>query len=66
MYKLCIAIVMCCALFSRGSAAPKFLDAHPRSQPESPVEKNDGLQEEIEGQESIISKVRETPLYFFV
>ncbi|XP_072245740.1 olfactomedin-like 2Ba [Leuresthes tenuis] len=57
MYKLCIAIVMSCALFSRGSAAPKFLDAHPKSQLESPVEKNDGFQEEIEGQESIISKL---------
>ena len=55
MYKLCIIIVMCCALFPWCSAAPKILGADPRSEFE--VEQNEGLQEEIAGQESILSKV---------
>lgn len=67
MYKLCIAIVMCCAFFPRGSAAPKTWVTDPRSQPESLAEQNDRLQEEVDGQESILSKVggKVTFLYFF-
>lgn len=52
MYKSCIVIVMCCAFFPRGSAAPKTLVADLRSQL-----RNDTLQEELDGQESILSKV---------
>lgn len=59
MYKLCIAILMCCACFPRGSAAPKTWGADPRSQPESNAEQNDMLQEEVDGQESILSKTPE-------
>ncbi|XP_010785172.1 olfactomedin-like protein 2B [Notothenia coriiceps] len=55
MYKLCIIIVMCCALFPWCSAAPKILGADPRSEFEA--EQNEGLQEEIAGQESILSKL---------
>ncbi|XP_031174092.1 olfactomedin-like 2Ba [Sander lucioperca] len=57
MYKLCIGIVMCCAFFPRGSAAPKTWAADPRSEIESEAEQNDRLQEEIDGQESILSKL---------
>ena len=56
MYKLCI-IVMCCAFLSWGSAAPNFLDVNPRSQLENSAEQSEELQEETQGQESIISKV---------
>ncbi|XP_041861716.1 olfactomedin-like protein 2B isoform X2 [Melanotaenia boesemani] len=56
MYRLC-AVIVCCAVFSRGFAAPKSLGEDPRFQLESSVEETDGLQEEIEGQESIISKL---------
>lgn len=57
MYKLCIVIVMCCAFSPRGFAAPKTMGADPRSQLESIEEQNDRLQEEIDDQESILSKV---------
>ncbi|XP_056235500.1 olfactomedin-like 2Ba isoform X1 [Seriola aureovittata] len=57
MSKLCIVIVMCCACFPRGFAAPKTLGADPRSQVQSNAEQNDRLQEEIDGQESILSKL---------
>ena len=68
MYKLCIAILMCCACFPPGSAAPKSWGADPRSEPESNAEQNDMLQEEVDGQESILSKVggKVTFLYFSV
>lgn len=68
MYTLCIAIVMCCAFFPRSSAAPKTWGPDPRSQPESKTEQNDRLQEEVDDQESILSKVgaRSTLLYFFM
>lgn len=64
MYKLCIVIVMCCALFPLGSAAPKTLFAD-TSRLESNAERNDGLQEELDGQESILSKVGENIHFFF-
>lgn len=54
MFKLWIAVVTCCALFHWASAAPK---SDPRSQPESRAEENDTLEEELEGQESILSKL---------
>ena len=57
MYKLGIVIAMCCAFCPRGSAAPKTLGADPRSQLESNAEQNERLQEEIDGQESILSQV---------
>uniref|UniRef100_A0A1A8VD15 Olfactomedin-like 2Ba n=1 Tax=Nothobranchius furzeri TaxID=105023 RepID=A0A1A8VD15_NOTFU len=58
MFKLFHVIVLCCAFFSRGSAAPKpSLNADWRSQPDNGAEQNEELQEEVEGQESIISKL---------
>ncbi|KAM7388326.1 hypothetical protein PAMP_024510 [Pampus punctatissimus] len=57
MYKVCIAILTCCAFWPWGSAAPKTWVADPRSQPENKAEQNDNLQEEIDGQDSIISKL---------
>ncbi|XP_040897019.1 olfactomedin-like 2Ba [Toxotes jaculatrix] len=57
MYKLCIAIVMCCALNPRGFAFPMTMGADPGSQLEMNAEQNERLQEEIEGQESILSKL---------
>lgn len=58
MYKLCAVFVMWCALFPRVSAAPKTWGEDPRLQFESKAEQNDKLQEEVDGQESILSKVR--------
>lgn len=57
MYKLRIAIVMCCAFLPWGSAAPKTWLADPTSQPESNEERNERLQEELDSQENILSKV---------
>ncbi|XP_061594125.1 olfactomedin-like 2Ba [Cololabis saira] len=60
MYTLWIATAICCAFSSRGSAAPKFLAADPqqRSQlEESSAEQSEVLQEEIQSQENIISKL---------
>ncbi|XP_022059499.2 olfactomedin-like 2Ba isoform X1 [Acanthochromis polyacanthus] len=57
MHKLWIVVVMCCALFHWGSAAPKSPGTEPRSRPESSAEENDTLEEELEGQESILSKL---------
>ncbi|XP_069551153.1 olfactomedin-like 2Ba [Brachyistius frenatus] len=57
MYKLCIVILMCCAFFSCGSTAPKSSGAGPRSQLESTAGENDNLQEEIDSQQSILSKL---------
>lgn len=48
---------MCCAFFPSGSAAPKTRGADPRSEFESETEQNESLQEEIDGQESILSKL---------
>ncbi|KAM6921127.1 olfactomedin-like 2Ba [Xenentodon cancila] len=59
MYKLCFITAICCAFSSWGSAAPKFPATNPpqRSQLESGAEQSEVLQEEIKGQESIISKL---------
>ncbi|XP_039985167.1 olfactomedin-like 2Ba [Xiphias gladius] len=57
MYKLCMFVVVCCAFCARGFAAPKTMGADPRSHLESNAEQNDRLQEEIDGQESILSKL---------
>ncbi|XP_038571977.1 olfactomedin-like 2Ba [Micropterus salmoides] len=57
MYKLCAVFVMWCALFPRVSAAPKTWGEDPRLQFESKAEQNDKLQEEVDGQESILSKL---------
>lgn len=60
MYKLCIVVVVCCALFPCSSAAPKTWVEDPGSQSETKGEqKTDGLQEEIDAQENILSKVGE-------
>lgn len=67
MYKLWIVIVMCCAFFPWGSAAPKTLVADPTSQTESNEERNDRLQEELDSQENILSKVGgNVPFYLFI
>ncbi|XP_034736745.1 olfactomedin-like 2Ba [Etheostoma cragini] len=57
MDRLCIGIVMCCAFFTRGSAAPKTWTADPKSEIESEARQNDRLHEETDGQESILSKL---------
>lgn len=57
MSKFVLVIVISCASFRWGSAAPKPLAEDPRSQLESIAEQNDTLQEEIEGRESVLSKV---------
>lgn len=57
MYTLCIFFVTCCAFYPRAFAAPMTLNADSRSQLEGNAEQNDRLQEEIDGQESILSKV---------
>lgn len=56
MYTVCV-VAMCCAFFPCGSAAPKPGGAEPRSHFESKVGQNAALQEEIDGQENILSKV---------
>lgn len=67
MYKLCIIIVMCCAFCPWSSAAPKTWGEDPRSHSESKEGQNDKLQEEIDGQESILSKVRGImPFLYFI
>ncbi|CAN9500490.1 unnamed protein product [Ophioblennius macclurei] len=48
MSRFCSAVVMCCALLSWGSAAPPH---------QNRSEESERLQEEIDGQESIISKL---------
>lgn len=66
MYKLCFIIVVCCAFFPCGSAAPKTRGEDPGSQFESKAEQDDMLQEEIDGQENILSKVgRNNPFLYF-
>lgn len=64
MYRLCVIVAMCCALCPRCSAAPKTWEEAPKSQTESTDEQNETLQEEIDGHESILSKVGAKSLIF--
>ncbi|XP_030583933.1 olfactomedin-like 2Ba [Archocentrus centrarchus] len=57
MYNLVFVTVISCVIFRWGSAVPKPLAEDPRPQHESTAEQNDRLQEETEGQESILSKL---------
>ncbi|XP_054458906.1 olfactomedin-like 2Ba [Anoplopoma fimbria] len=57
MYKLCTAVVLCCAFLPWCSAAPKTRAADPWSESERKAEGHDGLQEEVDGHESILSKL---------
>lgn len=52
MSQICPALLVCCALLSWGSAAPASRSAERGSPPES-----EPLQEEVDGQESILSKL---------
>lgn len=64
MCKLCVLILMCCASVPWSSAAPQPRGEDPGPRFESAAEQSDGLQEEIDGQESILSKVRgNVPLF---
>lgn len=65
MYTVCV-VAMCCAFFPCGSAAPKSGGAEPRSHFDSKVEQNAGLQEEIDGQENILSKVGGNVHFYFI
>ncbi|KAM4738697.1 olfactomedin-like 2Ba [Anableps anableps] len=60
MYRLWVFVVICCAFSTRSFAAPKCRSTDPKvSDPKSLLESSaeDGLQEEMEGQEDIISKL---------
>ncbi|XP_030290209.1 olfactomedin-like 2Ba isoform X1 [Sparus aurata] len=57
MCKLCVLILMFCASVPWSSAAPQTRGEDPGSRFESAAEPSDGLQEEIDGQESILSKL---------
>uniref|UniRef100_G3PD32 Olfactomedin-like 2Ba n=1 Tax=Gasterosteus aculeatus TaxID=69293 RepID=G3PD32_GASAC len=57
MYGFCAVVVLCCAFSPRCSAAPKTWRPDPRSEPERDAERDDGLQEEVDGRESILSKL---------
>uniref|UniRef100_A0A3Q3FUD2 Olfactomedin-like 2Ba n=1 Tax=Labrus bergylta TaxID=56723 RepID=A0A3Q3FUD2_9LABR len=57
MGKLCIVVVVCCALFPRGSAAPVAGGEDPGSQYEISAEQGERLQEETDDHESILSKL---------
>lgn len=57
MYKLCALIAVCCAFCPRGSAAPRSAGADRSAQGAGDAEQVDRLQEEVDGQESILSKV---------
>lgn len=57
MYRSCIVLAMCCALFPSGSAAPKDRGQDPGSQWEDEVQQDEELREEVDGQENILSKV---------
>ncbi|XP_019936443.2 olfactomedin-like 2Ba isoform X1 [Paralichthys olivaceus] len=57
MFKLCLVFVMCAAFYPRSFAAPQTLAADHRSHDVGDEEQNDSLQEEIDGQESILSKL---------
>ncbi|KAM8874383.1 olfactomedin-like 2Ba isoform 2-T3 [Spinachia spinachia] len=58
MYRLCVVLVVLCAAFApRGSAAPRARRPDPRSESERDPAQNDGLQEEVDGRESILSKL---------
>ncbi|XP_070688187.1 olfactomedin-like 2Ba [Pempheris klunzingeri] len=57
MYRLCSVIVMCCAFLPWGSAAPKNWGEDPRTHLEGEAGQNDGLQEEMDDRQSILSKL---------
>ncbi|KAK5616246.1 hypothetical protein CRENBAI_015154 [Crenichthys baileyi] len=60
MYTLCVVVAICCAFSSRSSAAPKCRSTDPKvSDPKSELgtSAEDGLHEEMEAQEDIISKL---------
>ncbi|KAF0042192.1 hypothetical protein F2P81_005724 [Scophthalmus maximus] len=57
MYKLCALIAVCCAFCPRGSAAPRSAGADRSAQGAGDAEQVDRLQEEVDGQESILSKL---------
>lgn len=57
MYKLCVVVAMCCAFSQCGSAAQTQQGEGPRSQLKDSVEQDQNLQEVIDGQENILSKV---------
>lgn len=57
MYKLCVVVAMCCAFSSCGSAAQKQREEGPRSQLKDSAEQDQNLQEVVDGQENILSKV---------
>lgn len=66
MDKLRVALALCCAVFACSSAAPQSLAESPGSEvaETKTVEASDNLQEEIDSQESILSKVRRAHLLF--
>ncbi|XP_062250665.1 olfactomedin-like 2Ba isoform X1 [Platichthys flesus] len=57
MFELCLVIAVCGAFYPRSLAAPQTLAADHRSHDASDLEQEDRLQEEIDGQESILSKL---------
>ncbi|XP_053287308.1 olfactomedin-like 2Ba isoform X1 [Pleuronectes platessa] len=57
MFELCLVIAVCGAFYPRSLAAPQALAADHRSHDASDVEQDDRLHEEIDGQESILSKL---------
>lgn len=57
MYRLCVVLAVFCAFFPCGSAAPKDRGQDPGSQWQDKVQQDENLQEEIDGQENILSKV---------
>lgn len=57
MHRLYIVLAMCCASFPCGTAAPTGRGEDPGSQWKDKVEQDERLQEEIDGQENILSKV---------
>lgn len=65
MYRLFIVLAMCCALFPCGPAAPTDRGEDPGSQWKDKVEQDEKLREEIDGQENILSKVRDKHSFFF-
>ncbi|XP_054908439.1 olfactomedin-like 2Ba [Poeciliopsis prolifica] len=59
MYRLCVFVAVCCAFSSPSSAAPKCRSTAPKVSDPSLLKSSaeDELQEEMEGQEDIISKL---------
>ncbi|XP_043986314.1 olfactomedin-like 2Ba [Gambusia affinis] len=59
MYRLCVFVAMCCAFSSPSSAAPKCRSTVPKVSDQSLLKSSaeDELQEEMEGQEDITSKL---------